>query len=315
MASYDSLYGITNFSDMDLGQILRGSVITHFDWGFVNIGAFTNVKLSATNINSADMSRLRLANDSAYTNGRVWETAHNNIVYESGVINTQPINISGVYINGNFQSLASGTYKGVVEYKNGRVIFDNAIPTTSVVKMEYSYKTISVVEARNSQIIRQMQFRMFDPNNNNFSQFASGEYNANPSSRISLPLCGIEVTPRLIMVPHELGNKVQRIDMTVIFYAVGENENDVQKILTTVARQKESSFFLLDMNLMAKSGVFPLDINGRLNPSGLLYPDLVKDNAYRGELVKITNADAGNGNWIANNIYYGTVRTTMETIF
>jgi hypothetical protein len=315
MPSFDSLYGITNFSDLDLSQILTGSLITHYDWGFLNVGAFVNVKLNATNINGGDMSLLRRARDPAYTDGRVWEMAHDNVVYESGLLTGTPISISGIYINGTLQSLTSGTYKGVVEYKNGRVIFDSGIVSTATVKMEYSYKTVLVVEAKNSPILKGIQFRTFDPSNNNFSQFSSGEYNTNPSVRMALPLCGVEVTPRLSMIPHELGNKVQRIDINVLFHALGEDDNQVKRIITTIARQKESSFFLLDMNLMSKSGAYPLDMNGRLTQNSRLYPDLVKDNAYRGELVKMTNADASNGKWISTNLYHGTVNTTIEIIY
>jgi len=316
MTAFDSLYGITNFADLDLSQIMTGTLIYHYDWGFVNVGGYVNVTYNKLNINNADMSRLRAAKDNLYRDGQVWEFAHNNIVYESGVAVGNPIAISGVYVNSNFQSLTSGTYQGVIEYKRGRVIFNNPIPQTSQLNIEYSYKAISVVEAKNYPILREIQFRDFDPNTNNFLQIASGDYNKSPNARMMLPLCGIEVTPRLQTTPHELGNRIQRVETTVVFHALGDDDNQVKKIITTIARQKESTFFLLDMNLMAKSGVFSLDINGRLNSGGLSYPNLVKDEgSYRFGRSYIMMADASDGKWISNNLYHGTVRTVIETIY
>jgi hypothetical protein len=51
MSSFDSLYGITNFSDMDLSQIMTGTLIYHYDWGFLNIGGYVNVTFNKMNIN------------------------------------------------------------------------------------------------------------------------------------------------------------------------------------------------------------------------------------------------------------------------
>ena len=49
--------------------------------------------------------------------------------------------ISGVYVDDTFYpSDTTGTYSHKVDYFNGRIIFDNAIASTSKVQAEFSYK-------------------------------------------------------------------------------------------------------------------------------------------------------------------------------
>ena len=66
-----------------------------------------------------------------------------------GTNNTKP-GISGVYVDGAFKpSTITGTYAHHVDYFDGRVVFDTAIPTGSVVQAEFSYKWINVLFANN----------------------------------------------------------------------------------------------------------------------------------------------------------------------
>ena len=53
--------------------------------------------------------------------------------------------ISGVYVDDTFYSSSTtGTYSHKIDYFNGRVIFDNAIPSGSKVQAEHGYKYIVV---------------------------------------------------------------------------------------------------------------------------------------------------------------------------
>lgn len=314
---YDSFNQVTSFANFDLSQILAGSYIMYLDWCFLNIGTFANVKLNNSNIKSANQSVLRLANDQNYTNGQVWETTHNNLVWESGVsVSTQPIAISGIYVNNTFYPKnTSGTFKHHVEYTNGRVIFDTAIATNSVVKMEHSYKTISILEAKDFPALREMQFRTFDPYDNRFQITNSGIYNKDPQQRVQLPLIAVEITPRMTTKPHELGNFVKRVDANIIYHVMAETDAMVKKITSILALQKESTQILLDMDKMARSGVFPLDENGKLSTNPTIYPNLIKENAYPLCTSFIKVADATNENWVGTNLYYGTVNNVMEIIY
>lgn len=317
MPSYDTLFGVNNFSDYTIPEIISASYITHIDWGFLNIGAFTNISLANSNIYNANLSKLRLSNDVDYSKGQVWETFHNNLVWESGIsIATQPTLISGVYVNNTFYPKdTTGAYKHHVEYTTGRVIFDSAISTTSTVKMEYAYKLISVTEAKNYPALREIQFRSFDPLSNNFNQLSSGDYAKSPNIRNQLPLIGIEVTPKQNSLPYELGNKVKKMQTSIIFHVLGEDDNMVKKIISIISLQKESTIFLLDLTSIAKSGIFPLDENGALNNNPLTYPDIISHNEYRFAKSYMLDAVASDGKWVSNNLYHGAVRSVIETIY
>ncbi len=317
MANYDSLKGVYNYSDTDISQLLAASYIMFLDWGLVNIGAFSNVTLSDANINAANRSLLRLGNDPDYNTGQVWETFHSNIVWESGISTvTQPISISGIYIGSTFYPLSSstsGTYAYNIDYNLGRVVFNSAIATTSSVKMEYSYKKWTVVEAKDHPYLKEIQFNSFDPNNNGFSQSGSGEYDKHPATRLQLPLIGVEVTPHQECEPHELGNYVQRIDTDIIFHIIGETDSDVKRMVNILTRQKEGATFLLDMDAIARSGMFPVRYDGTLNTNPKTYPQLVQ--LFRHAFCTMTKSEGMNLTQINNNVYHGSVRATIETIY
>ena len=141
--SYTTLKGFSSMADVDYQNIIQQNLINFFDWGFLDKGAFTNVRLSVADIRGSDRSKLYLVKDPNYTDGTVWSTFRENLVWESGLsCATQPIAISGVYINGAFKTPTTSGYQHYVDYVNGRVIFTNPLPLNSIVKMEYSFKNI-----------------------------------------------------------------------------------------------------------------------------------------------------------------------------
>jgi hypothetical protein len=312
MPSYDSLNGVRSYSDFDLNQIVASSYINFLDWGLINIGAFNNVKINNQNINSADMSKLRPVTSDSTTKTTIWEVPKKNLVWESGVANiTKPINISGLYVNNTFMPNNGSSYN--IDYPNGRVIFNSGIIPTSTIKMEYSYKINSILEARECPHLRQLQFRSFDPYNNNFTQYNSGEYSKTPEVRIQFPVIGIDVVKQSSK-PYELGNLIKRIYVDVDFHFLGETDAEVKKNSNILVRQKEGAIFLLDLNLIAKSGAFPLNSNGYLtNP--MTYPNLVAEGRYRYSKSTMIKADATEGQYISNNLYHRMVHSTLEIIY
>ena len=43
MPTYTELYGIENYSDDTINNLIEANVVSFFDWGLLNIGAFTNI--------------------------------------------------------------------------------------------------------------------------------------------------------------------------------------------------------------------------------------------------------------------------------
>lgn len=312
----DTLYGVNSLADMDLSQLLTANFIMFLDWGLLDKGGFASVKLGDANINSADRSQLRLSTDSSYGSGQVWETFHQNLVWESGVsVANQPIAVSGVYVNGTFHSKNSvDAYAHHYEYTTGRVIFNSGIATNSTVKMEYSYKTVSVLEAKDYPILRELQFNIFDPYKNGFTQTGSGDYNKSPNSRVSLPLIGVEVTPQVDSKPHEVGSAAARTHTKILLHVLAENDSTVKKLVSILTKQKENTLNLIDMDMMARSGAFPLDFRGATNPNPKTYPTLCGPNAYRYNRTYILESRGTNGDWISNNLYHGVTELLTETV-
>ena len=144
MATFEPLKGISGVFDSTLNNDIQDGLVEYFDWALLTKGNYFNVAANETSPNGEDMSRLRLSTNDSYTAGQVWEGFRKNWVWQSGIsvngfsaplvgTNNQYPGISGVYVDGAFHPTSgAGAYAHHVDYFNGRVIFDSAIPTGSV---------------------------------------------------------------------------------------------------------------------------------------------------------------------------------------
>lgn len=306
--SFTQLKGFNNFNDLDLLNQVQQSIISFFDWGFLDKGAYTNIYLGQSDINSNDQSKLRKVYDSNYTNGQVWEAFHHNLVWESGMTTGTPIHISGVYVDGSFKTSGTAGYEHYIDYERGRVVFDSAISATTV-RMEYSYKNILFDRLSIYPEIANMQTDVFSFKN--YSSFSSGDYiNLN---RKQLPLVAIEVTPQLSYKPVSLGTGANWVDTDIIMHIFDQNEINVNKLMSYISLQKEKTIYMLDINMMVTSGAFPTDYRGALTSDPKTFPDLV-NGGYRDSQLYFADSISRKQPLIGGNIYYGTVRFTTETI-
>lgn len=101
---HTKLSSVTNVQDSTISNILLDNFINFYDWGFVDRGSFYNINIPQSGIYGGDRHKLRRSDDPRYTDGQVWEAYRQNWVWESGIDGTdqQPINISGVYVDGTF---------------------------------------------------------------------------------------------------------------------------------------------------------------------------------------------------------------------
>ena len=157
MATSYNLKGFDSVFDATLNNELQDNIVEFLDWALLEKGNYFNVDLGETSPNGHDYSRLRLSSDDNFTAGQVWEGFRENWVWQSGVsyspapiVGADNINpgISGVYVDSTFYpSDTTGIYAHYIDYYNGRVVFDAAIPTGTTVQTEYSYKWINVIYA------------------------------------------------------------------------------------------------------------------------------------------------------------------------
>lgn len=308
--------GIDNYGDVTVSDQLKANFVDFLNWGFLEIGAFVNVTIPTTTLVGGEgPHKLRAVRDPNFTNGRVWESQRMNWVYESGIsYGIQPISVSGIYVNGTFYPGAStGTYAHIVDYRNGRIIFNTAIATSSSITCEYSYKLVNVVDV-DSNVFKTIQADSFNSLDSNIP-VSSGEWSKQAQSRTQLPCIGIDVVPEVDFTPKQLGGG-QYKHQTIAFHVMAENSSTRNKLCDIITSQKDRTLMLYDMNKVADANSFALTSSGNLNSGGVnnyrnkLLP--VASGGYQWKLCEIERAKAIGLNTSNSKNSYGLVYLTLK---
>lgn len=320
MSNFLNIKGINSVFDITLGNEIQDNIIEFFDWGLLEKGNYYNVTLNELSPSNKDYSRLRVSSNPNYPSGKAWEGFRKNWVWQSGIsYNPSPIvgnnnakpGISGVYVNNTFYpSTTTGPYAHKVDYYNGRVIFDNPIPTGSIVKAEYSYKYINIIYANSLPWLKEIQTNTLDVPSD-FVSNNKGEFSIPAENRIQLPAIAVEIVPRRTLRGYQLGGG-QYVDTDVLFHCLAEDEFTRNKLVDIISLNNEKTILAFDSNKIANSGVFPLDYAGIPVSGALRYPDLI-DKYYRGKL-RLKNSSVQSMSLINSNFYAGIVRMTIESI-
>lgn len=312
------LVGVTNTQDSMLSTILLDNFITFYDWGFLDKGGFNSASIPNSGMYGGEKTNLRPAQDPSYAANRVWQGFRENWVWETGISKTtQPIQISGVYINSNFipytYNPTSGCYLGAgpsgykIDYPDGRILFNNPIPPTSVVQLNYSYKWVKVDKAEGVQFFRQIQSNDFRIDQNFLS--GSGEWIQLGQTRIQLPAVFIEVVPNRRFEPFQLGGG-QWAHTDIVFYALSNREADCSNLLNIISYQNDRVMPIFDSNLISRSGAYPLSFKGDLVNSKYNYPYLI--NNYYYNKCRIYDTNISNISQVSVDFYVGTARCSTQ---
>lgn len=320
MSDYLSLKGFNSVYSTTLNNEIQDNIVEFLDWALLQKGNYQNVTLGELSPDGRDYSKLRLSSNNNFPSGMAWEGFRKNWVWQSGVsYNPPPIvgsnnaipGISGVYVNNTFYpSSSSGTYAHKVDYYNGRIIFNNPIPTGSVVKAEYSYKYINIIYANSLPWLREVQYRTLDIPSN-FNNLNKGDFALPAESRVQLPAIAIEIVPKRTLRGYELGGG-QWVDTDILFHCLAEDEFTRNKLVDIISLQNDKTIKMFNSNDIANSGAFPLDYRGVPVSGAFRYPELV-DNFYKGPL-RLKNSVVQGMQLINTNFYAGIVRLTAETI-
>lgn len=318
--TFSPLKGFNSVFDSTLNNDIQDGLVEYFDWALLEKGNYFNVTRGELSPSGQDYSRLRLSSNDNYQTGKVWEGFRKNWVWQSGVsyspspivgTNNAKPGISGVYINDAFYpSTTSGTYSHYVDYINGRVIFNNAIPSGSKVQVEHSYKWINVTYANAVPWLNEVQVKTLEPGNT-FLQKDKGTFNIPPEARLQLPAIAIELVPSRTFKGYQLGGG-QWVYTDVLFHCIAEDEYTRNKLVDIVSLQSDKNILLFDSNLINASGAFPVDYRGTPVSGALRYPDLV--DKFNGGLLRITNVNVQEMKMINTNLFGGVVRITTEGI-
>lgn len=299
------LKGVRGISSTSTSDDLTINLKTFFDWGLLQEKNAVNVTIPTSGLWGGNKEVLRQVSFPGQASGTVWEGFRGNWVWETGVPNvaTQPIRVSGVYINGNhFLPIESGVK---VDYQRGRVTLPFAV---SSAKCEYSYRYINIYDA-NIPWFRQLQEGSFRVDNPEFSLVGSGIYHILSENRIQMPAVVIEPTAKIRYQPKQLGGYQYRTQ-EVFFHIFAENPSTRNTVSDIICAQTEKTIRMFDWDTVRAAQRFPLNFDGSPNPSGYMYPDAISSYGVR----KVT-FDSFTGEYIEPTppVFMGLVRGSITT--
>ena len=327
MPDYTELKGIDSIGKTTLSTQIQDNLVEFFNWGVLDKGGFFNISAPTIGLYGGSKHKLRLVDDPNYTAGQVWEGFRSNWIWESGLSTaTQPIAISGVFIEGTngysgsfHPATGVGPYAHHIDYPNGRIVFDSAVPTTSTVTAEYSYKWVKTIRANGAPWFREIQQRADRVESSHFSNTGSGDWSQLGQTRLQLPAIGIEIVPRRDFKPLQLGDLSQYVYTDVLFHVLAEEEFTRNKLIDAISLQSEKTIWMFDIDKIAESGRFPLDYRGMLSSKSvasgaLTYPNLVTESGYRDRRLRFESMTIQQMDTVNPSLHLGVVRGRTEVI-
>jgi hypothetical protein len=317
--NYDpSFYGVENIGSTLLLGELENNYKSFLDWGFLKIGAYTNVTRPTINISSFDLHKLKPTKDNLHNNNTVWQAARKDWVYETGVMynSRSPINISGVYVNSTFYPGPTGNstigYK--INYPEGKVIFNKSVSPTSTIEVEYSYRNIQIYKMEEFPYWREIQFKSLE-NKVGLSLSDTGDFSIGSEHRVQLPAIIIEPVANSNNKPFRLGDKSLIIDQDILLHVISDQPKDKNNIIDILRVQEDKVLWLYKTDTIIKSGVYPLNYDGSKNNSGQNYDLIVNNNSYKWLTCRIIDVTISDINFMNIRTYGSVVRLSNQIIF
>ncbi len=311
MSDYTFKHTSRIFRD-NLTENLLGGTLEFCKWAALNAGGFQNVPLNLSGVYGGDKSRLRLVSDPRYDDGQVWEGFRSDWVWESGITyDTQPVTISGIYIDNVFYSNDESEY--YIDYPNGRVIFNSGISTSSVVKSSFSHRTVNFYSSEYLPI-SDIFFGSYRVEHTDYLTPSSGSWSKLLDRQ--LPLIALQLNTDKSFEPYEIGGG-QWISTGGVFYVLAENNYDKNSLVDLLSLQNEKTFWIPNFGQMKDSGVYPYDFDylGKLVDNPVQYPDMVTYYKWRKVILENTRVyNQEHLNYKGGRLYGAIVKTTFTVI-
>jgi len=264
-----------------LRSLLKLNYKLFLDMHFLREGAFISISSGSQFYDGSDMSVLLPDASAADTlfgvsYGQVWQSPFRQWVYESGVpldgtnIQSPPIVSSGLFIEGAFRSTTDTTFGHVIDFINGRIIFNS--PQSSNLKVHGQFS------ARQVRVDFEHQF------NQQFRQgYLESKYSTNPLTSMQLvypsgsafpfPAVFIEVDGRELTA-YELGNRSAIIQDTMKLHVWCLDDMQRDNIVDILTGQWRKALGIIDFNLA------PLPLSGvynTLSPEYVAYQEMLRN--------------------------------------
>jgi len=294
--------------------MIEANLKTYYDWALLHIGAWSDVTIPTVQVYGGDLSQLRAVSDPNYVDGRVWEAARKDFVWNSGINyvdltggihDPSPVGIPEIN-----SSPTSVPYN--VNYPMGQIIFDDPIPASSTVKLSYAHRYVQTYMMDDLPGSKSLQFNSYRNDSPQFEQVGTGEWSIFGQQRVQLPAVMIE-TEHGKVTSWEIGTGPNNIVRDVNFYILAETSSDRNNLMDIFSLQNEKKVPFFDVNRVTENSAFPLNYRGELvGTSG--YAEFISDAGYCWGLCTMTNATITNINQIHPQLYTAIVRTTMSII-
>jgi hypothetical protein len=316
---YDPTFmGVEGIGSTQIINELENNYKSFLDWGFLSAGGFTNVSIPSTNISGFDLHKLKPTKDSTKPQNTVWQTPRKDWIYESGINynSYSPIEISGIYVNGSFYPGPTGnsTISYTLNYPEGQVVFNNPIPPSSSVELNYSYRNIQVYKMEQFPYWREIQYRSLE-NKTGFNLSDKGDFSIGAEHRIQLPSVIIETVARSNSRPYRLGDKSLYIEQDILLHILSDNSKDKNNITDILRLQEDRVIWLYNTDKIIKGGIFPLKYNGSKNLTGQNYDITINDTQYQWIKCQLKNVSISDMTFTNMRMYGSIVRVTNEIIY
>lgn len=309
------LKGIRSLNETQIMNGLELNLKTWLDWALLKVGGFTNIEGETEGINGGDWSILRLVKDPAYIEGRVWESAKKDWVWEGDITHIDPDSAEefsplevALYIDG---SLVPDT-DYIVNYPLGRIILDTAVDVESEVRATYSFRQIQVYVADQADWWNELQFRSFNVEDSYFLQQDGGTWSIGAHHRIQMPCILIEAAPRTRSRGYQVGDGSFYLEQDVLCYVLAESRQSRNRIMDILRNQFDKNLQLFNVDNVALAGDFPLDYAGTLLDSTKTFP--VLSDAYPWKRCRFIRTDCTESMKVNPRLFSGLVRLTCEMI-
>lgn len=314
LRDYNTLYG-----NIHLTNEIESNIIAYLDWGFLGICAFQNVESGVTDAYGGSAFTLKPIKDDNYSDYQVFQGARKNWVYETGIeCSTEPIPLTGVYVNGTLYTRDHGTYGYYVNFREGKIVFNNALDDNDVVAVNHSYKNVWIDTNDSVLANLELQYKSERSDDSHFAQYGSGEWSPFPGARIQLPAIGVQVVARRNWKPYQIGPRAwQWCFNDMLFHCYGQTEEECTRLLDILSTNSDHAVKFYDTQQVAAAQKFKLDYRGDLAAGGLVYPDLVSNyqNPHFYGPVTWSDTNIQSFHRYNSNLYIGIVRTQLKFVY
>ncbi len=292
------------FGGYGLTDQLQYNIQFWLNWGFLNNGTFGVFQRGDSSYYDTSEAELHMVPDERYEEGRVWEGAGREWVWESGVSvpsgGIQPFRVSGVYVDGTFYSqvdASGGTFGHHIDYQNGRIIFDK--PQNAIIEAEFTTRSVYVSFADSPEFKEIMKNALEE-----FQQDLSPSGTPIREHQVWLPAVFIETTDGRQRGLQLGGGQIKTRFITLHIFA--DNPNDRNLLKDWLDFQSRASFTMADLN----SITWPFDQYGDIVDGITNWTDMATN--FPGRKIRIQDSTARNLNSLNSQIFRARVTYEIE---